>query len=434
MGHLVGKDVYRRVGRKVDGLTARAPWNETLHEILKELFSEAEAEVFVKMPYSLAPFERVARVTGIEETRLRTLLDGMGNKGLVVDFALGDTTWYMPSPMFVGLFEFTMMRTGPDVDSRLMADLFHRYLDDGAVFAANSEGGKRVFIERVVPHQEALGDHVEVLDYEKASWILDGAERCALGVCSCRHEKQHLGARGCDGPLDVCSSFGIAADYLVRHGLGREVSKEEMRDNFARSRESGFVFCADNTQAGVAFVCQCCGCCCNVLRAVSRFGYTNILTTSSFIARSDSESCTACGKCAKVRPIGAIEMVENGGGPNPRAKKPRVDDDVCLGCGVCALGCSTHAMRLESRPQRVLPPETTFQRVILQCLERGTLQNQLFDDPSNRTQAAMRAIVGAFLRLPPVKRSLMSETLRSRFLAAMEAGVRAQGKGDLLVL
>jgi len=91
-------------------------------------------------------------------------------------------------------------------------------------------------------------------------------------------------------------------------------------------------------------------------------------------------------------------------------------------------------MRLENRPQRVLHPETTFRRVILQCLERGTLQNQLFDNPASRTQAAMRALVGAFLGLPPVKRALMSDALRSRFLAAMEAGVRAQGKGDLLTL
>ena len=226
MGHLVGKDVYRQVGRKLDGLTARAPWNDTLHRIVKELFSEDEADLFVRMPYSLAPFARIAGVTGIEEAKLRRLLDGMGDKGLVVDFVLGDTTWYMPSPLFVGLFEFTMMRTGPDVDSALMARLFSEYLEDGAPFAANSEGGKRVFIERVVPHEEAIGDHVEVLDYEKASWILDGAERFALGVCSCRHEKEHVGTRGCDGPLDVCSSFGIAADYLIRHDLARDVPKE----------------------------------------------------------------------------------------------------------------------------------------------------------------------------------------------------------------
>ena len=431
MGHLAGKDLYRRVGRKLDGLTARAPWDDALHRIVKELFSEDEADVFVRMPYSLAPFARVAKTTGIDRARLWTLLDAMGDKGLVVDFVLGEETWYMPSPLFVGLFEFTMMRTGPDVDSRLMAQLFNRYLEDGAPFAANTEGGKRVFIERVLPHEEALADDVEILDYEKASAIVDGAERCALAVCSCRHEKEHVGTRGCEGPLDVCSSFGIATDYLVRHGLAREVSKSEMRESFARSRERGLVFCADNVRQGASFVCNCCGCCCNVLLAVSRFGYANAITTSAYIARSSPRTCTGCGSCAKACPIDAIEMTEDGGA-RPGAKAPRVDAEVCLGCGVCALKCAPRAMRLESRPQRVLLPETTFRRVILQCLERGTLQNQLFDDPGSRTQAAMRAIVGAFLRLPPVKRALMSDALRSRFLAALEAGVRAQGKGALL--
>jgi len=83
---------------------------------------------------------------------------------------------------------------------------------------------------------------------------------------------------------------------------------------------------------------------------------------------------------------------------------------------------------LHERSQRVLHPETTFRRVILQTLERGTLQNQLFDDPSRLIQPTMRAVVGGFPSLPPVKRALMSDTLRSRFLSAMEAGVRRQGK------
>ncbi len=34
---------------------------------------------------------------------------------------------------------------------------------------------------------------------------------------------------------------------------------------------------------------------------------------------------------------------------------------------------------------------------------------------------------GGFLRLPPVKRALMSDTLRSRFLSTLEAAARAQG-------
>ena len=64
-----------------------------------------------------------------------------------------------------------------------------------------------------------------------------------------------------------------------------------------------------------------------------------------------------------------------------KPKNPRVDESICQGCGVCGLSCHKKAVILVKREQRVIHPETTFERVILACLERGTLQNQLFDDP-----------------------------------------------------
>jgi hypothetical protein len=79
-------------------------------------------------------------------------------------------------------------------------------------------------------------------------------------------------------------------------------------------------------------------------------------------------------------------------------------------------------MNLIKRGQRVIHPETTFERVILQCLERGTLQNQLFYDPQSLTHKFMRVFIGATLRLPPVKKSLMSDMFRSSFLKAMTDG------------
>jgi hypothetical protein len=69
MGHIVGKDIYRDLGKKIDSLSVRTPWNETFHEILKELYSLEEAEVIVKMPYGLARFEKIVQATGWDQTR-----------------------------------------------------------------------------------------------------------------------------------------------------------------------------------------------------------------------------------------------------------------------------------------------------------------------------------------------------------------------------
>ena len=200
-------------------------------------------------------------------------------------------------------------------------------------------------------------------------------------------------------------------DYMVRRGFAEPVSKTEMLENLARSRELGLVLCADNIKKHVSFICHCCGCCCNILLGISRFGYPNVVVTSTFIASHNDEECTECGNCVEACPIDAIELVPDG--------SLHIDTSICMGCGVCALKCPTESIRLVKREQRVLHPETTFERVLLQCLERGTLQNLIFSNPQSITDKFMRGLVGGFLRLPPVKKALMSDTLRSSFLETM---------------
>jgi ferredoxin len=113
---------------------------------------------------------------------------------------------------------------------------------------------------------------------------------------------------------------------------------------------------------------------------------------------------------------------------------PVINEETCIGCGVCSLVCDPDAIKMHTRQQQVIHPENTFERVILQCLERGTLQNQLFDDPGSLSHKAMRGIVGGFLRLSPVKKALMTDTLRSRFLSAMAAGAAKSSGVDVAKL
>ena len=112
MGHMNGKDIYRKLGQKIDNLTVRVPWNTSVHTILKELYSPDEADFVIKMPYGMSTLERVKGITGYEEAKLKGLLDKLCSKGLVMDLWVNDEYYYMPSPMVVGIFEFTMMRTG----------------------------------------------------------------------------------------------------------------------------------------------------------------------------------------------------------------------------------------------------------------------------------------------------------------------------------
>jgi Na+-translocating ferredoxin:NAD+ oxidoreductase RNF subunit RnfB len=425
MGHLAGKEaLYRKLGKKIDGLTVRVPWNEKFHAILKELYTADEADLIVKMPYRMSSFTRIRKITQIEETKLQKLLEGMCAKGLMMDVNIRGKYFYTPSPFAIGVFEFTMMRTGGNLNTKEWARMFHDYMGD--FLAANDPKGGKVSILRALPHEGTVaeGDFVEVLDYEKASRLAESANRFSLGLCSCRHEKYHLGEKKCETPLETCASFDFGADYLIRNKLAREISKTEMLEHLARSRESGLVLSADNVKKNISAICSCCGCCCNVLLGISKLGYNGILVTSNFIAHTDTASCIGCGKCAKACPIDAIQMSPVDDPGAKIKKKANVDGKICLGCGVCVLQCTkTESLKLVKREKRVLHPESTFERVILQCLEKGTLQNQLFDNPRSITHGVMRGIVGGFLQLPPVKKALMSDALRSTFLNALISGV-----------
>jgi ferredoxin len=432
MGHRVAKDLYGALGAKIDQLTVRTPQTETFREILRAVYSPEEAELVVRMPFSLSTAARIATITGIDLADLERRLAALCDKGLVVDVLVGDSYRYMPAPYVIGIFEFTMMRM-PDADADVgrVAKLFSDYFRQGDFYAANFRHGEQVTVARALPHLDDLGDHVEILDYEKLEHIIDEEGRFAVGVCSCRHKKHHAGEKACKVPLETCTSFGSAADYLVRHNMARPIAKAEMRDIAQRSRELKLVFSVDNVRQRPAFLCHCCGCCCDIMEGINRHGYPNAIVSSTLVPRVVVADCNGCQKCGRACHVSAITMI-----PDPmqagakRMFKPVINEDVCIGGGVCGLVCDPDAIKMEKRPQRVIHPETTFERVILQCLERGTLQNQLFDEPDRVSHEVMRGIVGGFLRLSPVKKALMSDTLRSRFLAALAAAAVAKGGAE----
>lgn len=435
MGHLVGKDIFRELGKKIDGMEMRVPWNDRLRAVLEELYTREEADVVIKMPYGLSSFEQLKTATGYEESQLRRILDTLTEKGLVVDIWINEAYHYAPSPLIVGIFEFTMMRMVPDADTRKWAKLLQDYMGgDDAFLAGNLGKGEKFAFMRALPHESAIApsEYFEVLDYEKASALIAEADRFAIGICSCRHEKMHLGEKKCDVPLESCTQFGYAADFMIRHNMAHEVSKSEMEEHFIKSKERGLVLAADNVQKNMRFVCHCCKCCCGPMLAIREHGYPNALVTSNFIAGIQEETCVGCGLCAKACPINAIAMVPLEKPESRKKQNARVNTSLCVGCGVCALKCPAKACLLTKRGQRVIHPETTFERIMLQSLEKGTLQNQIFANPKTINEKFMRAFVGAFLRFPPLKKALLSDRLRSRFLAAMKDGVAKQGKGWVL--
>jgi ferredoxin len=428
------RKIYQKLGEKIDGMPIRVPWNEEFYEVVKALYSSDEADVVARMPYTFSNLARIARVTRYDKSKLLGILDSLTSKGLVIDvFAQGEY-FYMPSPLFIGIYEFTLMKTN-GLNTKEKARFLHTYKESSDLHLANFSDDKKVSFMRSLPHEETIKpeDYTEILDYEKAYALIKATDTYSLGNCSCRTDMAYVGEKKCDTPFRTCIGLGMGADYLIRNQIGQKVSQSEMLEAIAISKEYKLVINADNVQRNPTYICQCCHDCCGTLTAISKYGYPRTIVTSSFIANIvNQDECLGCGKCSNACPIKAIKMVEYDNAKSNNKKVPVIDKNMCLGCGVCALNCKSSALRLIKREQKVIHPETSFERVILQSLERGTLQNQLFDDPGSITHKTMRYILGAFLNLDPVKQALMSDTLRSSFLKTMKIGVKISGRAWFL--
>jgi len=220
-------------------------------------------------------------------------------------------------------------------------------------------------------------------------------------------------------------TFNGSAQSLIRHEYARSVDVSEGLDLLAQAHEANLVQFGENVRERVNFICNCCGCCCEAMVAARKFGMLNPVHTTNFMPVVNDEECNGCGKCVTACPVEAMSLVSANDPHAAKLKRAKVDEDVCLGCGVCVRTCPRTSLTLRSRPVRVITPLNSLHRTVVMAIERGDLQNLIFDNRVLWNHRASAALLGVILRLPPVKQAMASRQMKSRYLEYLISRVTA---------
>jgi electron transport complex protein RnfB len=278
----------------------------------------------------------------------------MARKGLIRAGRQGRELAFGLMPFVVGFYEEQLGRM--DVE---LATLFEDYFVEtkGALARYGPP------IHRVLPVEEAIPADIEIYPYERATELLNGAKSWGVQECICRVQQKLVG-KGCDHPVENCLVFAPIEGAFTHSEVIRVISREEALRILREAEESGLVHSPGNYQDGHFYICNCCTCCCGILRSIAEFSMPTAIAKAGFLAVVEEEYCAGCGDCLARCQFGALALVDG---------MIEVDAVRCVGCGLCATVCPAEALHLERRPaeEMVVPPVDVGDWMAQRERERG---------------------------------------------------------------
>jgi len=253
-------DVYERLRERLDELSTGYPKTDSGVEIriLKKMFEEEEADLFVKLTPMFESAEDVAKRLGREMEQTAELMNRMTQKGQLYRYKQDETEMFATMPYITGIFESVVI-------DRELAVAMEEYYDtalDRTFYSVNTP------LLRTIPINREFVPEWPISPYDDALEILENHNVFAVNPCSCRTWR-NLADKGCEKPIETCLQLGLNAEYSVEIGLGRLISKEEAKKLLKNNEDAGLVLQSPNNQKAGS-ICSCCGDCCAMLRALKK--------------------------------------------------------------------------------------------------------------------------------------------------------------------
>ncbi len=349
-------DVYQTLQEKLNSYPLGAPARPELFEILRILFRPEEASLATHLTFTPQPIETIARLSGLPADEVRQICEGMLRKAIIFTHTKRGERHFGLLPVLPGLFEYNQMLPSIEgVDRERLRKLWQDYYDNAW---AKEMYGYKTPTMRVLPVEQSIDAQSTALPRDRVSQVIENAELIAVANCACRMTRHK-----CDAPLETCMYFNTGAEYLVNVGAARMIDKAEAVAILHQSEEAGLVHTSANVSERVDVICNCCPCCCNMLKATLEHDLTP--PGAAYVCEVAEADCIGCEACVDPCPVEAITM---------RDDLAVIDAKACIGCGLCVSECPTGAMTMLHRPDAPEPLRTVGEWAKHVAGEKGRLE------------------------------------------------------------
>ena len=341
--------MHLEILRKLRSHLEQHPWSfpatddELELKVLDHLFTDDQAALAMVMTAKGESAEDIAKRYGKSVKEVVDILETMAKKGAIYK----EKNRYSLAAYAPGIYEFQVKALNED-----MAALYDAI---GAKSAPKFYSNKTAF-SRTIPVESALPNNIEIAPFERASEIIKTSETIALADCVCRTKKGLL-KKPCSRPRDeICIILNGWADFYIENDLARKVTVDEALKAIKRGYDAGLVHQASNYRNSPIFMCQCCSCCCGIMKSFTILDLPTALVKSNYTPVIDRETCTDCGACIKICPTGSLSLTESHLVWDPKR---------CIGCGLCTRECPTEAITLKKKsPAEITVPPVDLDELL----------------------------------------------------------------------
>ncbi len=302
-------DFANHINRSKRGSKSGIKWEDPEYMILEPVVTEEMAEVGLclelRKPKSA---QDVAPLCGKSVEETSNLLWELALAGVCFINEIDGVDKYWLETWIPGVME--MMTNNKENVKKYpqIAEAFEAYgRVRGPMSAGNFPIG--VGLMRVIPLEQAIDGETRRVSNEEVSKYLNDNEIFSVSDCACRTAREIMG-EGC-GHLkeDMCIQMGHAAEYYIRTGRGRQITREEAFEIIRKAEANGLIHQIPNTDGPgkTHAICNCCGCSCLSLRTAAMYLNTDMVR-SNYVAQVDKDKCVACGECVENCPVNALQL------------------------------------------------------------------------------------------------------------------------------